>query len=45
MGKPYRFGRANPSTGFDCSGLIQYSFRRLAASASNALFASRFPHV
>jgi cell wall-associated NlpC family hydrolase len=26
VGKPYRYGGANPSTGFDCSGLIQWSY-------------------
>jgi cell wall-associated NlpC family hydrolase len=26
VGAPYRYGGSNPSTGFDCSGLIQYSF-------------------
>jgi murein DD-endopeptidase len=28
VGKPYRFGGADPSTGFDCSGLVHYSFRK-----------------
>lgn len=28
VGTPYRYGGAKPSTGFDCSGLVQYSFRR-----------------
>lgn len=28
VGKPYRFGGSSPSTGFDCSGLIQFSFRQ-----------------
>lgn len=27
VGRPYRFGGASPSAGFDCSGLVQYSFR------------------
>ncbi len=26
LGKPYRFGGASPSRGFDCSGLVQYSY-------------------
>ena len=25
---PYRFGGSHPSTGFDCSGLIQFSYRQ-----------------
>jgi cell wall-associated NlpC family hydrolase len=28
IGKPYKFGGATPSSGFDCSGLVQYSFRQ-----------------
>ena len=28
LGKPYRYGGASPSRGFDCSGLVQYSYRR-----------------
>jgi cell wall-associated NlpC family hydrolase len=26
VGKPYRYGGNNPSTGFDCSGLVQWSY-------------------
>lgn len=29
VGKPYRYGGSNPSSGFDCSGLIQFSFRQV----------------
>lgn len=25
---PYRFGASHPSTGFDCSGLVQFSYRQ-----------------
>ena len=28
VGKPYRYGGESPSRGFDCSGLVQYSFRQ-----------------
>ena len=28
IGKPYKFGGATPARGFDCSGLVQYSFQR-----------------
>lgn len=28
VGIPYRFGGFSPSTGFDCSGLVQFSFRQ-----------------
>src|SRR5207244_13092762 len=27
VGKPYRFGGSTPAKGFDCSRLVQYSFR------------------
>ncbi|HEY1287174.1 MAG TPA: C40 family peptidase [Burkholderiales bacterium] len=26
VGKPYHYGGASPSTGFDCSGLVQWSY-------------------
>ena len=27
LGRPYHFGGSSPSAGFDCSGLVQYSYR------------------
>jgi len=32
IGKPYRYGGASPSSGFDCSGLVMYSFRQAGVS-------------
>ena len=29
LGRPYHFGGATPSSGFDCSGLVQYSYRQV----------------
>ena len=28
VGKPYRYGGSAPSHGFDCSGLVQFSYRQ-----------------
>lgn len=32
VGRPYRYGGSSPSSGFDCSGLIQFSFRQAGVS-------------
>ncbi len=29
VGRPYAYGGGSPASGFDCSGLVQYSFRRV----------------
>jgi murein DD-endopeptidase len=45
VGKPYRYGGSNPSTGFDCSGLVQYSYaqagRQLPRSTDHQRTASK----
>ncbi len=37
-GKPYRWGAAGPSS-FDCSGLVQYVYRRLGVSVPRTTYA------
>lgn len=32
LGTPYHFGGANPTTGFDCSGLVQYAYAKQGIS-------------
>lgn len=45
VGKPYRMGGAAPSTGFDCSGLVHFSYRQagivVPRSTEQQLLASR----
>ena len=45
VGKPYRFGGSSPSRGFDCSGLVQFSYRQagmaLPRTTEDQLRASR----
>lgn len=32
LGKPYRYGGKSPKTGFDCSGLINFSYKKAGLS-------------
>jgi cell wall-associated NlpC family hydrolase len=32
LGTPYRFGGSNPTSGFDCSGLVQYAYGQSGVS-------------
>jgi cell wall-associated NlpC family hydrolase len=45
VGKPYRYGGSSPGSGFDCSGLVQFSYRqagvRLPRSTEHQLVSSR----
>ncbi|MCW8829831.1 MAG: NlpC/P60 family protein [Gammaproteobacteria bacterium] len=46
LGTPYRFGGTSPERGFDCSGLIHYSFKQAGINAprtTETLFNSAFP--
>jgi cell wall-associated NlpC family hydrolase len=44
VGRPYRYGGSSPSSGFDCSGLVFFSYRqagvRLPRSTEDQLLAS-----
>lgn len=41
VGVPYRYGGNSPASGFDCSGLVQYSYRRAGASVPRTTDALR----
>ena len=41
LGRPYHFGGASPSSGFDCSGLVQFSFRQAGVSVPRATDSQR----
>lgn len=46
VGTPYRYGGANPVEGFDCSGLVQWSFRQAGATLprnTDALHLDSYP--
>jgi cell wall-associated NlpC family hydrolase len=46
IGKPYRYGSASPERGFDCSGLVYYSFKRVGINVprtSETLYRNAFP--
>jgi cell wall-associated NlpC family hydrolase len=37
LGTPYRFGGSSPARGFDCSGLVHYSYRRLGVPVARTV--------
>jgi cell wall-associated NlpC family hydrolase len=46
IGTPYRFGGKSPSHGFDCSGLVYYSYRKAGLAVprtTDGLYESTFP--
>jgi cell wall-associated NlpC family hydrolase len=40
-GRPYHFGGASVSSGFDCSGLVQYSYRQVGVDLPHSTEAQR----
>jgi len=46
IGTPYHYGGASPERGFDCSGLVYYSFKHAGINAprtTETLYRSSFP--
>ena len=41
VGAPYRYGGMSPKTGFDCSGLVQYSYRHAGVELPRSTEAQR----
>jgi len=41
VGKPYRYGGNEPGRGFDCSGLVHYSYRRAGISVPRSTTSQR----
>lgn len=41
IGKPYRYGGTVPSTGFDCSGLVQFSYKNAGVAVPRTTDALR----
>jgi len=41
LGKPYRYGGNHPTRGFDCSGLVYYSYRHAGVSVPRSTTGQR----
>jgi cell wall-associated NlpC family hydrolase len=39
VGVPYSYGGASPSSGFDCSGLVYWAYRRLGVTVPHSSYA------